>query len=283
MRFTLTILFTLAVVGCGTRGPDTADIPPHAASRWMNVATDSGDIRVAIARPSGVAPFPAVIILHGTHGFAEEYVVLARDLARKGILSFAACWFEGRTGQGEKFVTPIACDGAPRFVDAPGSERFRLSRITLDALVKTLRASQDVRTLAVFGHSRGGGAALDYALANPDLLSALVLNSAGYPDDVIARAAALSIPVLLMHGEADAPSDGGSAMTQVTRARRFEDALKRNGAAIESHYYAGGHNSLFTDTTQYNDAVSRIARFVHGRTTTCSYGMPARAGNDLEE
>ncbi|HEY0809521.1 MAG TPA: alpha/beta hydrolase [Longimicrobiales bacterium] len=261
------MLFVLVTAGCGSRGADTAAIRSRVALTWMTVATDSGVVRVAVARPSGPGPFPAVLILHGTHGFAEEYVELARDLARQGILGFAACWFDGGTGTGQRFVTPIACEGGPRFVDAPGLERFRLSRITIDALVKALLASPDTRILATFGHSRGGGAALDYALSNPHGLSALILNSAGYPDEVIARAATLALPVLVLHGVADDPADGGSAMTIVTRARRFEEALRRGGGAVESKYYAGGHNSLFTDTTEYNDAVRRIADFVHRRAT----------------
>ena len=68
-----------------------------------------------------------------------------------------------------------------------------------------------------------------------------------------------------MHGDADEPSDGGSAMTAPARARRFEDALRKAGTVVESTYYPGGHNSLFTDSTQYSDVVRRIADFVRRR------------------
>src|SRR5678816_2635591 len=34
---------------------------------------DLGPIPIAIARPAGKGPFPTVIILHGSHGFAREY------------------------------------------------------------------------------------------------------------------------------------------------------------------------------------------------------------------
>src|SRR5262245_46540545 len=33
---------------------------------------NGGSVLVAVARPSGEGPFPLVIILHGTHGFARE-------------------------------------------------------------------------------------------------------------------------------------------------------------------------------------------------------------------
>jgi hypothetical protein len=41
---------------------------------WISVKTDSGTVHAAVAVPKGKGPFPAIIILHGTHGFAEEYI-----------------------------------------------------------------------------------------------------------------------------------------------------------------------------------------------------------------
>lgn len=102
---------------------------------------------------------------------------------------------------------------------------------------------------------------LDYALLNPRALSALILNSTGYPDEVIAHAKTLSIPVLVLHGEADGASEGGTAMTAISRARRFAETLSHSGVALESAYYPGGHTALFTDSAQYNDSVRRTAEF----------------------
>lgn len=111
----------------------------------MRVRTDSGVVLAAVARPSGTGPFPALIILHGTHGFAEEYVRLARDMARRGVLGVAACWFEGHRGVGTRFITPIECTDGPPFVDTSGVGRFRLARKSVDALVQTVRALPEVR------------------------------------------------------------------------------------------------------------------------------------------
>ena len=255
-------VWVVLTIGCGVPPSESPAVHSDAGTTWITVPTDSGTVRVAVARPSGRGPFPGVLILHGTHGFAREYVALARALSEQGIISFAACWFNGGTGAGQRFITPIACEGGPRFVDAPESDRFRLSRLTIGRLVEALRANPDVRGLAAFGHSRGGGAARDYEFSSPNTFSALILNSAGYPDEIIARAADLRIPVLVLHGERDDPSDGGSPMSQISRARRFDDALKRSGVAVQSKYYAGGHNSLFADSAQYNDTVRRVADFV---------------------
>ena len=50
------------------------------AVRWLNVsASGLGVILVAVARPSGEGPFPTILLLHGSHGFAQEYVRLAQD------------------------------------------------------------------------------------------------------------------------------------------------------------------------------------------------------------
>src|SRR5687768_2299743 len=55
---------------------------------WVTVAVPNlGVMRAAVARPSGTGPFPAVLILHGTHGFARQYVEWANDLARGGFIA----------------------------------------------------------------------------------------------------------------------------------------------------------------------------------------------------
>jgi alpha-beta hydrolase superfamily lysophospholipase len=92
---------------------------------------------------------------------------------------------------------------------------------------------------------------------------ALVLNSAGYPPMLTERAAAFDIPVLILHGEADDPADGGSPMTAVARARAFEAALRRAGKPVEAVYYPGGrHNGLFADRREYRDKVARAGAFL---------------------
>ena len=232
---------------------------------WMQVKTDSGVILAAVARPSGPGPFPALIILHGTHGFAEEYVQLARDMARRGVLGVAACWFAGHRGAGTRYITPIKCDSGPPFVDTAGLERFRIARKSVHALVEAVRALPHVREnrVALLGHSRGGGAALDYVLLHTGKVKAAVLNSAGYPPEVTARASAVDVPILLMHGTADSPEGGGSPFTDVTMARVFEAALRSAGKAVEAVYYDGaGHETIFRERTQYEDALQRVTTFL---------------------
>ena len=273
----LSLLAAGSIPGCARRpasSPDSGVAKSPSVSQaqtasdpvsWMHVKTDSGVMLAAVARPSGPGPFPALIILHGTHGFAEEYVQLARDMARRGVLGVAACWFEGHRGAGTRYITPIKCASGPPFVDTPGLERFRLARKSVNALVEAVRALPDVRKnrVALFGHSRGGGAALDYVLLHTGTVKAAVLNSAGYPPEVTARASEVDVPILLMHGTADSPAGGGSAFTNVTMARVFEAALGNAGKAVDAVYYEGaGHETLFTVRTQYEDALQRMTTFL---------------------
>jgi len=231
------------------------------AVQWVKMATPgSGTMIAAIARPEGTGPFPAVLILHGTHGFALEYVQLAQAMARRGVVGVAACWFAGGRGAGARFITPIACpDAAP--LSAASSDT---AQRTAAALVQAVRELPGVRSdrVALFGHSRGGGAALNYILRSHSVRAA-VLNSAGYPTELVERARHMRTPILILHGTADDPADGGSSFSNVQMARNFESALRRAGKSVEAKYYEGGrHNGLFASATQHDDEVERAMTFL---------------------
>lgn len=235
---------------------------------WISVATDSGIVHAAVAVPDGKAPFPAIIILHGTHGFAQEYVELARSFAKKGFVGIAVCWFTGGKGAGERFITPIEFKDAPPFVDVAGRERFRIARHSIDILlgkVATLPYVQKGR-LALFGHSRGAGASLDYVFTHPEKVHAIVLNSCGYPPEVTKQAAEVSAAVLILHGTTDNPADGGSAATNIAMARKFEAALRAGNKDVEAMYFEGsGHNALFNNPTQFECTVERVSTFLKNK------------------
>src|SRR6266700_8452949 len=158
-----------------------ADAPAGTESlavQWVKVTVPGmGVMLAAVARPGGAGPFPAVVILHGSHGFAQEYVRLAQDLAGGGVMAVAACWFRGSTGGGTRFVTPIDCPDAPPIPGPLSPEAMQ----TLDALVQAARTLPGARPdrIALFGHSRGSGPVLNY-IARSDTVGAAVLNSAGY-------------------------------------------------------------------------------------------------------
>ena len=231
------------------------------AVQWVKVpAPGGGFMLAAIARPRGTGPFSAVILFHGTHGFARQYVELAQDLAHAGFLAVAACWFSGGGGAGSRFITPISCPEAspmPRPDSPEAAQR-------VEALVQAARALPDLHPdrLVLFGHSRGGGAILNYVL-NEGHVQAAILDSAGYPDELKYRASQLNIPILMLHGTADSPADGGSVVTSAQSARNFEAALRQAGKSVEAKYYEGGrHNGIFTNSAQRNDEVHQVSAFL---------------------
>jgi len=201
-----------------------ANAPPAPQRpRWESVGVpNTGRVSFVVARPSGRGPFPTVIIFHGTHGFAREYLDLARDLARRGVLAVTVCWFSGGAGEGRRFVTPLDCPaGTPPVAPAESDQALA----TVNSVVAAVRAMPDSRDdqIALFGHSRGGGAVRTYALRGGDV-QAVIMNSAGYtPAPDLSH---LNAAILILHGAADSPADGGGTLSAVGNARAFEAALR---------------------------------------------------------
>jgi carboxymethylenebutenolidase len=255
-----------AIVGSPDKLPVVSEVGPPPgvdalAVQWMQVSSpDAGVLIAAVARPAGAGPFPSVLVLHGSHGFAQEYVRLARDIADGGLIGIAACWFQGGGGAGSRFITPISCPQAPPMPPPSSPEAMR----TLDALVHVARTLPGGRAdrIGLFGHSRGGGAALAYLLER-DNVQAVVLNSSGYSVNASELVSQAKAPILMLHGTADSPEDGGAPATNVQMARDFEAKLRQAGKPVEVVYYEGGrHNDIFTNKNQYNDEMQQIRSFL---------------------
>jgi dienelactone hydrolase len=247
----MTILFGAAP----PKGAESLAVP------WISVSVPGvGAFPAAIIRPSATGPFPTILLLHGSHGFAHEYVGLARDLALNGFVAVAAGWFREGSGPGSRFVTPIVCTDAPPRPDPLSPDVIRI----VDALVAATRSLPDVRgdRLALFGHSRGGGAVLNYILRN-NVVSAAVLSSSRYPTSLLHLCPALQAPILMLHGTDDRSEDGGTEFTHVDMARAFERALHSTSRPFEAVYYEGGrHNDIFARKGRYADELSRITAFL---------------------
>lgn len=250
----------------------------------MRVPLPAGVIlTAAVARPPDGRSHPVLVILHGTHGFAREYVTLARDLAREaGVVAVAACWFAGRRGASTAAVTPIDCPDAPPM---PDSANTPAALGVVSALVDAARAlpGVDGDRVALLGHSRGAVAALFFAIERGGPrsaetargtdagLRAIVLNDGAYPPSLMARVAELRVPTLILHGTADAapgaPPDGGSEMTRVERARAFEAAVRAAGTTtVAAEYFAGAnHVGLFTSAEQRSRSLRLVAAFLRDR------------------
>ena len=135
---------------------------------WYTIATPEGrTLLVAIydTRPSPDQAVPAILVLHGTHGFARQYVEIAHDLSEQtGYVVAAGCWFDGvgqDTDTGD--VTPIRCLGGPEFAGA--TQQAWSAVRTLTQAVRQYAGG--TTQLGIFGHSRGAEVALQLA-SSPD-------------------------------------------------------------------------------------------------------------------
>lgn len=240
---------------------DPPDGTEGLAADWISASVPGlGRCLAAVTKPRGAGPFPAVLLLHGTHGFAQEYVRLAQELNHAGLLAVAACWFHGGSGEGGRFITPIACLEAPPRVDPFSDDAIR----AVSALVRAVRMLPQVHAdrIGMFGHSRGGGAVLNYVLRVGDVQAA-VLNSARYPRELAPVIADLQVPILMLHGTADNFADGGTEATKIEMARAFARLADAETKPVESVFYEGGrHNSLFADAAQHRDEVERMCNFL---------------------
>jgi fermentation-respiration switch protein FrsA (DUF1100 family) len=94
------------------------------------------------------------------------------------------------------------------------------------------------------------------------IVQAIVLNSAGYPPNLANNVSQLTVPILMLHGRANSPEDGGSPLSSVEMARGFEASLRAAHKTVEAVYYEGDHSAIFTNPAQYEDEVRQIAAFL---------------------
>ena len=173
-------LLIVIVVGWPGGSQATAAVPAGAlvpaappggteglGAAWYTVATPEGrTLLVAVydTRPAPDQPVPAILVLHGTHGFATQYVQIAHDLSEQtGYVVAAGCWFDG-VGQeiDTSDITPIRCPGGPEFAGATES-----AWPAVRALSQAVHQYAGAAGLGLFGHARGAEVALQLA-SSPD-------------------------------------------------------------------------------------------------------------------
>jgi carboxymethylenebutenolidase len=122
-------------------------------------------VRGVLFRPSGIGPFPAVVVIHEDCGLTDWVKDQARRVSERGYVTLAVDLYRGQV------VNDV--------MDAHILERgLAEDRVTADlrAAVDYLASRPDVRpdSLGVLGWDMGGGYALNAAVRDPRLRAAVV-------------------------------------------------------------------------------------------------------------
>jgi len=189
-----------------------------------------------VFEPSGVAPHPTVIALHGWGASAFDLLGLAPHLAGGRFLVLCP--------QGDVAV-PIAPQmngygwfpltmGAP-----PDPSAIQAALDSLDTFIHgaVRRYPIDERKLALLGFSQGGVMAYALTLRNAKRFAALAALSSWLPPAMVEHAPGGTLehlPVLVQHGTRD-------ELIEAARGRSSVEALRELKAAVVYREYEMGH------------------------------------------
>jgi predicted peptidase len=244
MRHSLTIAtLLLAVTGCAqtVSGPTSGSVTdysrasqhaePSELARWQSrfearsFRSQSGIILpYRIATPSPSSPRPLVLVLHGSGAIGSDN--------RRQLGPFAAAWVQLQDDPrsapiilvpqvSERSAEYMLCDGLP-CASRPGR--------SLEALLQLMDSfatsdAVDRRRIYVVGFSMGGSAALQLALARPQLIAGMVVFAPVPPPKD--RASELArLPLLVVHGSSDTENPFNAM-------RDWMDHLKASGGTAK--------------------------------------------------
>jgi dienelactone hydrolase len=266
-RSAIVAVVLLACAACSTTHvAERTTAPTNVADpdiTWSSVDAPGGHhLLLGVIRSTAPGPHVDILLVTGTEGLNTDYPRFAHELAARGFDVAFGCWFVSRAPTSPTDPA-IGCADAPQFVGVSDA-----AVPDLDALVAGARSVLgDPNTLALVGFSRGGGVALLRATTgavDPVVsIAGMVEGTTAWGQlpgevDVVARAAGIVAPVLLLHGEAD-------RLVPVSQARHMEAALRANGADVEAKYYPGADHGLAQIPGVRADLVEQITRFLCAR------------------
>ena len=155
-------------------------------------AADGTAVRAYLAKPEGVGPFPAVIMVHEFWGIRPDILGKAEALADEGYVVIAPNLFRSGT-----------TNWIPRAIYNVITADNQQIDGDVDAAYQWLAAQPDVLAdrIAVMGFCFGGGTALRYSLQNSHLAATAVFYGQPMTDPETLKA--LPGPVLGIYGGAD--------------------------------------------------------------------------------
>jgi carboxymethylenebutenolidase len=215
---------------------------PRLATATVTYPGSTGPMTGYLARPTGTARLPAVIIIHQNRGLNAHIRDVARRVALAGYVALAPDLMS-------------AIGGTPADEDAAMAAFPKLTpEVALADSLKTrdyLKTRPDVtRKFGVIGFCWGGGGANLVATAAPDV-SAVVSYYGVAP--LLDKVADIKASLLLHYAGLD-------DRVNATRAC-YEAALKKAGVSYTAYTYEGANHGFNDDTVaaRYNEAAAKLA------------------------
>ncbi len=220
------LLLTLACLAAAQPAPG----PTEAA---VKLPAGKYTVRAALVRPAGNGPFPALVVVPGDFGLSPWVRQQARRLAGKGYLVLAVDLYDGEL--------PKTIEEAHILERGLPEDQVRAY---LRAAVDALAARPDVGkgAIGVLGWDSGGGYALDAAIADARLRTAVVCYGR-VPTDA-ASLAPLRGDVLAIFAGKD---EGISPAT----IAQFRQATAKAGKRVTVHVYPKCGNGFLDPDSPY--------------------------------
>lgn len=203
---------------------------------------NSGTMRGYLVQPSGVGPFPAVMVIHENRGLNPYIEDVARRLATDGFLAlapdglFPAGGYPGNDDDGRALQAKL--DPGKLRADMLNSARF-----VKDHALST-------RKLGAVGFCWGGGTVNWLAATlGADFHAGVPFYGAAPATDTVA---AIKAPLLVQY------ADNDQRINAMWPA--FEAALKAAGVRYEMHTYPGTQHGFHNNSTpRYDEANAKLA------------------------
>jgi dienelactone hydrolase len=273
-RLMALVPFTLVLAGCA----DTISGP----SLTTTVYGFSQRIPVAVSRPAGPGPFPAIVIMHDCSGVGPASSGApgrwARELIARGYVVVVPDSFTPRGHPGGVCTVPLS----QRRADVSPERRAHDAHAAL-AYARTL-PGVDGRRVGIMGGSHGGSTTLAAMLApesdpEPPAREQLAGFAAGvalYPRCAIRSGAYRPVaPLLILIGDKD-------DWTPAEPCRKLVDTARQAGHPVAIKVYPGAHHA-FDSPNPVRYVAARINPNAPGGRGATTGGDPAAWADSIRE